>query len=358
LFKNKNSAGQSQENYNQEKLSIHRFTALWAFSEAAFGGLLHALNIPFTGVFLGAAAVIFISLIAHYSKEKHAILRATLIVILVKAFVSPYSPLTAYFAVALQGILGFFFFSFIRFERLASLLLGLFSLLFSALQKLIILTVLFGTGLWKSIDLFANFVLSQIPGTRNSQSFSFSLLIIGFYSGIHIITGIYIGLKAALIPAWINRRSGSVEISRLKEQYSEDLFAQKKSKRRKRWWEKKSGIFLFLFFIMMISLSFFFPGLGRNRIYEILFMLIRSAGITIIWFSIISPFMVRRFKIFLEKNNFRHSSEINEITSLFPDFRSIINICWKLSQEYKGIKRFRIFLADSFSLMLFMEINK
>ncbi|MFA7229446.1 MAG: hypothetical protein WC061_10460 [Melioribacteraceae bacterium] len=358
MFLKKEITDQLIDNVHPYALSIQRITALWGFSEAALGGLLHALKLPFTGIFLGSAAVIFISLIAHYSKEKSAILRATLIVILVKAFVSPHSPMTAYFAVALQGTLGYLLFSFIKFERIAALLLGLFSLLFSALQKLFILTVLFGTGLWTSIDLFADFIFSLLPVIKFSSSFSFSLLIVSIYSGLHISAGIYIGIKASLIPGWVEHRSKSFERSKLKSHYSEDLFEQKKKHGKKPWWRKRSGIFLFTFFISMLTLSFFYPELGKNRIYEILFMLIRSIVITIIWFSILSPFIVKRFKIFLEKNNFRHASEINEITALFPDFRSIINICWKLSQNHKGIKRLRVFFSDSFSLLLFVEVNR
>ncbi|MCK5088079.1 MAG: hypothetical protein KAQ90_11190, partial [Melioribacteraceae bacterium] len=68
---------------------VNRLTALWAFSEAALGGILHALKIPLTGLFVGGAAVIFISLIAYYSEKKHAILRATLLVVIVKFVVAP-----------------------------------------------------------------------------------------------------------------------------------------------------------------------------------------------------------------------------------------------------------------------------
>ena len=46
-----------------------RITALWGFSEATLGGILHAFKIPFTGLFVGSAAVIFISLIAHFTNE-------------------------------------------------------------------------------------------------------------------------------------------------------------------------------------------------------------------------------------------------------------------------------------------------
>ncbi|MEJ2105043.1 MAG: hypothetical protein P8X47_10770 [Ignavibacteriaceae bacterium] len=41
----------SSLDYTIEHLSILRITAIWAFSESAFGGILHALSIPLRGIF-------------------------------------------------------------------------------------------------------------------------------------------------------------------------------------------------------------------------------------------------------------------------------------------------------------------
>ena len=334
---------------------MQRITALWGFSEAAFGGILHALQIPFTGLFLGGAAVIFITLIAHYSKDKSAILRATLIVILVKAFVSPHSPIVAYLAVALQGIMGYLFFSLIKYERAAALLLGFLSLLFSALQKLILLTLLFGTRFWDSIDLFVDFVLSQVKVLSYSKSFSFSLVIITLYTGLHVIAGIYIGIKSSSIPKWIELKAESFWRLEYDFRKSESGFIEKKKHKRKSWWRRPSGIFLFIFFIVLIFLSFFFPELGKSKAYDILFMIVRSIVITIIWFTILSPLVIKYFSRFIEKNKFKHAAEINSITLLFPNFNRILNFCWKTSSSFKGIKRIRSFLSNSLALLLIIE---
>ena len=49
---------------------ISRLTALWALSEAGLGGILHALQSPFTGLFVGGFAIILISLIAYFADDK------------------------------------------------------------------------------------------------------------------------------------------------------------------------------------------------------------------------------------------------------------------------------------------------
>ncbi|MHB8907041.1 MAG: hypothetical protein ACYC6D_13050 [Melioribacteraceae bacterium] len=356
ILQTEKSLVELRKNFNETiPLKIQRIIALWGFSESAFGGILHALKIPFTGLFLGGAAVIFITLIAHYSNDKLAILRATLIVILVKAFVSPYSPITAYLAVALQGFLGYLFFSLINYERAAALLFGFFSLLFSALQKLIFLSLIFGTGLWKSIDLFVDFVLSQIPFIKQSSTFSFSIVLISIYAGIHILAGIYIGIRAALIPKWLLSKSKSFEKMKIDFEEDQDYFP--KTKKKKRWWKRSSGILLFLFLITLMILSFYFPQLGKNRAYEIMFTLVRAIVITFFWFSIVSPFVLKHFKKFLEKNNFKHASEMNQVTVLFPSFKRIINFCWRISSIEKGTKRIKKFLADSLALLLLAEIK-
>lgn len=85
----------------EDRYSVLKITALWAFSESAFGGILHALTIPLRGLFISSAAVLFISLIALFSNNSKEIPKATIIVVLIKAIVSLHSPLTAYFAVSL-----------------------------------------------------------------------------------------------------------------------------------------------------------------------------------------------------------------------------------------------------------------
>ena len=87
-------------NQVNDKTIIKRLTTLWAFSEAALGGLLHGLKVPMRGIFVGGSASVLISLISFFSNRKGTVLKSTLLVIIVKGIVSPHSPLTAYFVSA------------------------------------------------------------------------------------------------------------------------------------------------------------------------------------------------------------------------------------------------------------------
>ena len=74
-------------------IRIERLTALWALNESGLGGFLHVFNTPFTGLIVGGISILMISLIAYYAEDKwKAVLRALLIVLIVKMAVSPHSP--------------------------------------------------------------------------------------------------------------------------------------------------------------------------------------------------------------------------------------------------------------------------
>ncbi|MDX5320402.1 MAG: hypothetical protein LPK45_04875, partial [Bacteroidota bacterium] len=77
-----------------------RLIALWGLAESGLGGYMHAMKIPFTGIFVGGSAVIILSLLASLSEKRfQTLLRATLVVLLIKFTVSPHTSPFAYIAV-------------------------------------------------------------------------------------------------------------------------------------------------------------------------------------------------------------------------------------------------------------------
>lgn len=348
-------------NYSSVKsnsLNVNKLTALWGFSEAALGGILHALRIPFTGLFVGGAAVFFISLIAQYSNSKSQILKSTLIVILVKVVVTPFVPFTSYFAVFVQGIIGYLLFRFIRVKSIATFLFGIFALSLSAFQKIIILTILFGNGFWVAIDSFMKFLVMQFSLPKNFMNFSISLILISVYTLLHISAGIYVSIKVLNFEKWFAKKKKELNINVFSFTDDSDYFEKKKVGKKKHWWQKKSGIAILTisFFIMIISYKY--PQLGKNLAYEILFMLVRSFLITFIWFEIISPRLAKYLKSFFDKKKFEHASEVNAITSLFPEFKRVINYTWSISKNMKGVARISHFLSSTIALLFLLEANE
>jgi len=336
-------------NYLRE-IPIARITALWAFSESTFGGILHALSIPFRGAFINAASVLFISLIGLFSKRSKEILKATIIVILIKAIVSPHSPLTAYFAVSVQGLLGFILFYNKRFYKLSAFLLAVFTLLFSGFQKVIVLTVLFGNTIWKSFNIFAQNVAKEFVELGFSPDTNYSLILILIYASIHLLIGILTGIYAGKLPEKIKYYSESLPEINL--DFADDKLPKKEKKRRNKIWIlRPSGIIVMLLCIIALIFSFYSEELTDTK-NEIVIMIIRAIALTFLWYSLLAPFVKNLFQKFLEKNKSKHSEEINEMMNLFPQFRKIVSYCWKESQRISGIRRVTFFLSRVFYYLL------
>lgn len=336
-------------------INVKKLTALWAFSESTLGGILHALKIPFTGLFVGSASVFFISLIAQNSKSKNEILKSTFIVILVKVVVTPFVQLTSHFAVLLQGLLGYSFYKFIPFKKFSTFLFAITALLLSAFQKIIILTILFGNGLWIAIDSFMKFLVIQFSLPKEFESLSISWILILIYASLHLFAGIYVSIKILNFDKWYLQKKSEFDINLFNLKEENDLFIKKDNKKKKRWWQKKSGFLILIFSFTIMIISYLYPSLGKNIAYDILFMIIRSFIITFIWFEFISPKLIFYLQKYFEKKKFQHATEINTVTAVFPDLKKIINHTWNYSSKFNGIKRLKVFLSNTITLMFLLN---
>ena len=322
---------------------------LWAFSESALGGMLHALRIPLTGLFVGGSAVIFISLIAHYSNNKTSILKATLLVLIIKFIVSPYTPLPAYFSVFAEGLLGLFFFNILNLKKTAPILLGFFALLFSSFQKIFVYTVLFGMTFWESIDVFAEYVLKQLSITLE-LNISFSYLIISIYISIHIFGGIIAGIVANRIPNWVVNFSHKIDYSKIIP--SKTTKKGNIKRKKKFWYQKASGILFILIAIVLIVLSYTTTAFDSNLPIKITVMFVRSIVITALWFILIAPYAMKLLQKILAKKKSDYTSEIENIVNLLPEMRAAVKYSWAESSKKKGVGRIKLFLSYIFVITL------
>lgn len=322
---------------------------LWAFSESALGGMLHALRIPLTGLFVGGSAVIFISLIAHYSNNKTSILKATLLVLIVKFVVSPYTPLPAYFSVFAEGLLGLFFFNILNLKKAAPILLGFFALLFSSFQKIIIFTVLFGMTFWESINVFMTFVFKQLSITSEFD-ISFSYLIISIYIFVHILGGILAGIVANKIPSWVVSFSHDINFDKIVPTEGSE---KKKTKRKKKfWYQKASGIVFISIALLLILLSYTTTAFDSNLPLKISVMFVRSIAITGVWFILIAPYAMKLLQKILNKKRSDYTDEIENIVNLLPEMRAAVKYSWNESNKKSGLGRIKLFLSYIFVITL------
>ena len=181
------------------KQVYYRLIALWVLCEAMLGGIIHGFKIPVSGLVVGSCAIVCICLIAWYVPTKGAIIKATIIVAVFKMMLSPQAPPPAYIAVFFQGLLGELLFWNKRYFKLSCILLAVLGLLESGLQRILVLTIVYGNDLWKVINNFINGL------TKQKVTTNYSLWIGVAYVALHFITGIVVGWWASLLPRQIEK---------------------------------------------------------------------------------------------------------------------------------------------------------
>jgi len=309
--------------------AIFRLTALWALCESGLGGWMHALHLPFTGFFVGACAIVIISLIAHYSNGNFMqILRATLLVILVKAAVSPHSPPPAYLAVAFQGLMGAVLFSTLPF-RIACLLLGMLAMVESALQKVLVATIIFGRSLWQALDIFFAGVVKDL---HLSPDIRFSLWIILIYAGLYAIWGLIVGWWMMKLPERIEKH-----VTTVKQAIS---FPEKTTKlpRKKKAFLPKIVITI----LVMIAVVLVF-SLNPETTSRAGYVMLRTLSVLAFLIWVINPLFRWLIQRWLTGN--RRERQIQSILSYLPTLRLYIRPAYELAaKERFFVSRFRSFL--------------
>ena len=311
----------------------YRLIALWVLCEAMLGGIIHGLKIPVSGLFVGSSAVICICLIAWYVPQRGAIIKATIIVAIFKMMLSPQAPPPAYIAVFFQGFLGeLLFFRNRKFYKLSCILLAVLSLLESGLQRILVLTIVYGNDLWKVINDFINGL------TKQKISTNYSLLIGSAYVLIHFVTGLLVGLLASGLPKRIDKWSRQKELFiEIKEDELKTLPVTVKKRKR-----LKTG--LFILWVILIGLyiqSYFNIGKPILPSHVALKIVVRSFIIVLSWIFLIGPLLKQLLHRWLQKKRSGLQQEIKEVLQLLPATQQLITQSWKQAAGYKTLKRIK-----------------
>lgn len=315
---------------NSASQTYYRLIALWVLCEAMLGGIIHGLKIPVSGLVVGSCAIVCICLIAWYVPAKGSIIKATIIVAIFKMMLSPQAPPPAYIAVFFQGLMGELLFWNKRFFRLSCILLAVLGLLESGLQRILVLTIVYGNDLWKVINNFINGLTKQKTATN------YSLWIGGGYVFLHFITGLVVGWWASLLPKRILKWSSDKKYTVLLPEESAALSpaVQKKKKRLKKA--------LFVAWLLLIGLyvqSYFQIGKPLLPSHISLKILLRSLIIVLGWIFIIGPLLKQLLHWWLKKKQTQSQQEIQEVVRLLPATQQLITQSWKQSSGSKGWKR-------------------
>lgn len=317
------------------KVAVERLTALWALNECTLGGVMHAFKLPFTGIFVGGISVLLITLIALYTTTiGSTLVKALMIVLLIKAGVSPYTPIAAYFAVSFQVFLGILLYSLFSINKLTIVVLCVITFLESALQKLLTLTIVFGHALWEAVDVYMNWVdkqLSFLPFTLNRE-----ILINGFLF-TYLFSGIFIGLLIIRTLKLIQQ----VDVSQMNFKLSSQLPEIKIKK------SHKKGLFFFSILLVIILIPLLFYNSDFQGWQKAVYLIIRSALILIIWYTLLGPFLIKLLNKFLFKKRKVYQTDLQDILEIFPSLKVIVYHSWNNCKSSKILNRLPQFLAQS-----------
>lgn len=320
----------------------YRLVTLWVLCEAMLGGIIHGFKIPVSGLVVGSSAVICISLIGWYAPARGAIIKATLIVAVFKMMLSPQAPVTAYIAVFFQGLLGELFFRNRKYYRLACFSLAVLALLESALQRILVLTLVYGRDLWEVL----NDSIYRLGGKTGTD---YSYILIVWYVLLHLLVGVIVGTWAGYLPRRIELMDGLHKKYPVMPEPAETTGAVT---------VKKKSFFRRFFFILWIALlalwlqSLLDPGNALMPAHVSLRMLIRSALIILTWYFLVGPLLKKALQRWLQQQKNQSATQVQRVVEQLPFTRHLVSRSWELSAGKKGIARVilccRIILANTF----------
>lgn len=317
------------------KQVYYRIISLWVICEALAGGIMHAAKFPFTGLIVSSLAITCIILIAWYVPTRSAIIKATVIVAIFKLMLSPHSPPTAYIAVFFQGMMGQLLFSKHRYFKLAAIILAVLALVESAIQRILVLVIVYGNDLWKAVNEF----IRKITGEKTFTNYS--LLLALSYIFLHAVIGIFVGIYAARLAKMSMQWKNKYPDLMIPKQETVSVIVTKKKKNNK---FKLVFIFIWLALLALYIQSYFFPVYAILPPGIIIHILMRSAIIIIGWYLIMAPLTMLLIKRLLRSQQNQRKQEINEVMLLLPATRYIFKESFMLSANQKGMTRIKLFL--------------
>lgn len=298
---------------------------LWAFTESGLGGILHAFSIPFSGVLLGGMSAFCLFLLADgHAQPVKQIGRAWVVVMAVKYTVSPHSPLGAYLAVSIQTVMAMGIMSTLRFMhwRFRLGLMTFLNIMLSAVQKIFVLTLIFGMSLWDGIDKFLHGVLKTFGVT---DEYPYAAWLIGLYFAIYFISSI------AVIVILFQTIGLSKKLGQLPPIEEAEELPKKKKRKRK---------YLLLLLFIFVPLVFVLMGEWNKALY----VLSRSILVISLGWLVLLPllrYLLKRLKKNAEAEN---AGLLSETLDGLPRMRAIAQQAFRISKSY-GRRRISYFLA-------------
>jgi hypothetical protein len=334
-------------------LLLARLVALWALSEALLGGVLHAFKLPVTGLLVGGVAVVVLRLLGHYSRQPGTVLRGLLVVLTIKALLSPHTSPNAYVAVAFQGLVGELLSWGKAFPRLRGVLLGVLTMVESAGQRVLMLWLMGGKALPAAFNAFVQGLVGQ---QATSGGPDYALWLVAAYFGAHALVGAGLGWWAGSLPALLPRLAQQYAWLRIwpDEETNTALPEPAAGRARRRRVSQLLVLCWGAGLALWLAAHFgWAPAVAADR-HKLGGLLLRSVLVYGTWTLLLGPLFASWLRQWLTRPRGRWAADLQHTLALLPATRQLVQQCWRLSAGHRGWRRLRWF-GRAMAVNLFAE---
>ncbi len=316
--------------------AIARLTALWALAEVGLGGALHAFRLPLTGLLVGSSAVVLLALLAEAARRdgrpiRRTLLTATAVVLGVKAAASPHSPVGAYLAVAFQGGLAALVLPALG-RAAGPLVLGVVALVESALQRVIVMTLLFGAAFWDAVDALVALAIRQIGpflGVADGPS-SASVWLVGVYVGLHVAMGAVAGVLGGRLPQRVFDASRQPEAIALASEARVRVGRRvaQRSARPGAWWT--GPVVRRLGLVALLLGAYAALGLAADTTRPLTtatVALVRAVVLIGLWMTLVAPLLMLLVHRWARKSS--RGVEVARAADQLPELAALARLAWE-----------------------------
>jgi hypothetical protein len=247
--------------------------------------------------------------------------------------------LPAYVAVTFQGLAGALLFGALPSIRLGALLLGLLALWQGAVQKLVVMSILYGRSLWDSVDAVGRWILEKMGSGPGDLSPTGWFLVV--YLGYYTLAGLITGWLAGAIPREIAETLKNPPPAPAAGELPEIAFSSPASKR---WWRRtpfKAGLVLVVLLAVLMLLHPGPEGWVRG-----LRVFVRALVVLAVWMWAVRPLGMALFRRFRRREQGVYGAEVSRALAQFPALRQAAAVAWRQSGEASGFRRWKRFLVE------------
>lgn len=235
---------------------------------------------------------------------------------------SPHTPPAAYLAVAIQGGVGYLLFQSRNYYKASCLVLGVITQLQSALQRLVIMLIVFGADLYQVAHAFVNYILKK-AGMPEGE---YVLYIVLIYIGAHVLMGILVGWLAGHLPGILERKQLYLQQQLqavAQTPIYNSVYTSEKKVSRKRKFPVTIGI---LTIGILLALALYLDITPEQQVFPII---TRAILIYIVWSLLLLPILIKSIQKWSRIKRSLLAKELEQLLAIFPFVKQQVQLSWK-----------------------------